>query len=47
MILAVELLNYTAGLITLLVIGLFLNRLPGKSEILKVLASDWCVETRI
>jgi hypothetical protein len=38
MILAVELLNYTAGLITLLVIGLFLNRLPGKSEILKVLA---------
>ena len=38
MILAVELLNYTAGLITLLVIGLFLYRLPGKNGLLKVLA---------
>ena len=38
MILAVELVNYTAGLITLLLIGLFLNRLPGKNGLLKVLA---------
>jgi hypothetical protein len=38
MILAVELVNFTAGLITLLVIGFFLLRLPGKSGLLKVLA---------
>jgi hypothetical protein len=38
MILAVELLNFTAGLITLLVIGFFLLRLPGKNGLLKVLA---------
>jgi hypothetical protein len=38
MILALELVNYTAGLITILVIGLFLYRLPGKMEFLKVLA---------
>ena len=38
MILAVELVNYTAGLITILVIGLFLYRLPGKNGLLKVLA---------
>lgn len=37
-ILAVELLNTAAGLITILVIGLFLYRLPGKTEFLKVLA---------
>ena len=38
MILAVELVNTVAGLITLLVIGLFLQRLPGKNGLLKVLA---------
>ena len=38
MLLAVELLNATAGLITLLFIGLFLQRLPGKNGLLKVLA---------
>ncbi len=38
MILAIELLNYTAGMITILVIGLFLYRLPAKAEYLKVLA---------
>jgi hypothetical protein len=37
MILAVELLNYTAGLITLLVIGLFLYRLPGENGFLRVI----------
>jgi hypothetical protein len=37
MILAVEMLNYTAGLITILVIGLFLFRLPDKNGLLKVL----------
>ncbi|MGD0878009.1 MAG: glycosyltransferase family 39 protein [Anaerolineales bacterium] len=38
MILAVEMLNYTAGLITILVIGMFLDRLPGKNGLLKVIA---------
>jgi hypothetical protein len=38
MILAVELLNYAAGLITLLFIGFFLQHLPGKNGLLKVLA---------
>ena len=38
MILPVEMLNYTAGLITILVIGLFLYRLPDKNGLLKVLA---------
>lgn len=38
MILAVELVNYTAGLITLVVIGFFLCHLPVKNELLKVLA---------
>lgn len=38
MILDVELINFTAGLITLLVIGFFLLRLPGKNGLLKVLA---------
>jgi hypothetical protein len=38
MILAVEMLNYTAGLITILVIGLFLYRLPDKNGLLKGIA---------
>jgi hypothetical protein len=38
MILVIELVNATAGLIILLVIGLFLLRLPGKNGLLKVLA---------
>lgn len=38
MILAVEMLNYTAGLITLLVIGVFLDRLPDENGLLKVIA---------
>jgi|GEM_PF-4889979 hypothetical protein len=38
MILAVEMLNYTAGLITILVIRLFLYRLPDKNGLLKVIA---------
>ncbi|MGB8213226.1 MAG: glycosyltransferase family 39 protein [Anaerolineales bacterium] len=38
MILAIEMMNFTAGLTTLAVIGLFLYRLPVKSEFLKVLA---------
>jgi hypothetical protein len=38
MILAVEMLNYVAGLITILVIGLFLDRLSDKNGLLKVIA---------
>ena len=38
MILAVEMLNYAAGLITILVIGLFLDYLPGKNGLLKGIA---------
>ena len=38
MILAVELINYTAGLITILVIGLFLDRLSDKNGLLKGIA---------
>ncbi len=38
MILYVELLNFFAGFTTLLVIGFFLNKLPGRSELLKILA---------
>jgi len=38
LVLAVELVNCAAGLLTILVIGLFVLRWPGKSEFLKVLA---------
>lgn len=38
MILVVELVNFAAGLLTLLVVGFFIYRWPGKSQLLKVLA---------
>jgi 4-amino-4-deoxy-L-arabinose transferase-like glycosyltransferase len=38
MALAVELINFTAGLITMLVVGILISRLPLKNETLKVLS---------